>query len=196
MLRIAAIALVGILVIGAVALWALPGRAEAAYGGRGGTGGGPGRTEPGRSMPIVDTDFAGEVSESEIEALAMALDDEYKAWSVYDQVIADLGRVRPFTQIVKAEEAHITALKTLFERYELEVPANGYPGAVPSYDTRAEACAAGVQAEIDNAALYDQLFTMVDNPDIVQVFTSLQQASLTKHLPAFERCAANPNRRC
>jgi hypothetical protein len=30
---------------------------------------------------------------------------------------------------------------------------------------------------------------MVDNPDIVRVFTSLQQASLTKHLPALERAA-------
>jgi len=46
-----------------------------------------------------------------------------------------------------------------------------------------------VQAEIDNAALYDELFSMVDNPDIVRVFTSLQQASQTKHLTAFERCA-------
>jgi hypothetical protein len=189
MLKIGASALVGILLVGTVALLALRGRAEAAFGDPGGPGGGPGRTEPVRSLPIPDTVQMGELSEAEIEALAMALDDEYKAWSVYDQVITDLGALRPFTQIVKAEQAHIAALKTLFERYELEVPANTYPGTVPSFDTRAAACAAGVQAEIDNAALYDQLFTMVDNPDIVQVFTSLQQASLTRHLPAFERCA-------
>jgi hypothetical protein len=78
---------------------------------------------------------------------------------------------------------------TLFDRYGLDLPANEYPGSMPSFDTLAEACAAGVEAEIANAALYDQLFSLVDNPDIIQVFTSLQQASLTKHLPAFERCA-------
>jgi hypothetical protein len=104
-------------------------------------------------------------------------------------VIADFGAVRPFTSIQKAEENHIAALVTLFDRYGLEVPVNEWPGSIPSFDTLAEACEAGVQAEIDNAALYDQLFDMVDNPDIVQVLTSLQQASQTKHLPAFERCA-------
>ena len=131
----------------------------------------------------------GDLSESEAEALLMALDDEYKAWSVYDQVIADFGAVRPFTSIRKAEETHIAALVTLFERYGLDVPANEWLGNVPTFDTVAEACAGGVQAEIDNAALYDQLFDMVDNTDIVRVFTALQRASETKHLPAFERCA-------
>jgi len=39
------------------------------------------------------------------------------------------------------------------------------------------------------AGLYDQLFSMVDNPDLVRVFTALQSASQDQHLPAFERCA-------
>ena len=119
----------------------------------------------------------------------MALDDEYKAWSVYEQVIADFGAVRPFTSIQKAEENHIAALVTIFDRYGLEVPANDWVDNVPSFDTLAKACEAGVQAEIDNADLYTQLFDMVDNPDITRVFTSLQRASETMHLPAFERCA-------
>jgi hypothetical protein len=120
------------------------------------------------------------------------LEDEYKAWSVYDQVIADFGQVRPFTSIRRAEENHITALVTLFQRFGLDVPINDWPGRVPTFETLDQACEAGVQAEIDNAALYDQLFSMVDNPDLIQVFTALQQASQTKHLPAFERCASAP----
>jgi hypothetical protein len=139
------------------------------------------------AAPIEDL-TPGDLSESEAEALRIALDDEYKAWSAYEQVIADFGAVRPFTQIQEAEETHIDALVTLFDRYGLEVPANEVAGTIPSFDTLAEACEAGVQAEIDNAALYDQLFDLVDNPDLIQVFTSLQQASETKHLPAFERC--------
>lgn len=188
-LRIGAIALVAALVVGAVAVWVLPGSAEARFGGRQGANGGPATADPVRSVPIVDAGDTAALSESEIEALMMALDDEYKAWSVYDQIIDDLGTVRPFTSTQRAEESHIAALVRLFDVYGLEVPVNDWPGAVPTFDTLAEACEAGVQAEIDNAGLYDQLLSMVDNADIVQVLTALQQASLTKHLPAFERCA-------
>jgi hypothetical protein len=60
---------------------------------------------------------------------------------------------------------------------------------VPSLGSLADACAAGVQAEVDNAVLYDLLLEMADNQDIVRVFTSLQRASETRHLPAFESCA-------
>ncbi len=133
----------------------------------------------------------GDLSELERDALMQALQDEYKAWSVYEQVIADFGAVRPFTNIQRAEENHIAALVNVFNAYGLDVPANEWQGNVPTFDTLAEACAGGVQAEIDNAALYDQLFNMVeeDNPDIIQVFTALQRASQNQHLPAFERCA-------
>jgi hypothetical protein len=102
---------------------------------------------------------------------------------------ADFGAVRPFTSIQRAEENHIAALVNLLEGYGLEVPANEWQGEVPSFDTLGEACAAGVQAEVDNAGLYDQLFNMADNPDLIRVFTALQSASQEQHLPAFERCA-------
>lgn len=183
------VVMVGMLLVGAVAAWALPLEVGAAYGQ--GRGAAPGRSGGAPESPALGLDAvsAGDLSESEEEALLMALDDEYKAWSVYEQVIADFGSVRPFTSIQRAEENHIAALVTLFDRYGLDVPENPWLGNVRTFDTLAEACAAGVQAEIDNAALYDELFSMVDNADIIRVFTSLQQASETKHLPAFERCA-------
>ncbi len=210
--RVGAVVLVGVLVVGAVAAWTAPSGADAAYGGRQGRAQGAGAawTVPGEAdaayggrqgmgrragaadpMRWATEEYAetGLLSEMEEEALLMALDDEYKAWSIYDQVIADFGAARPFTSIQKAEANHIAALVNLFERYELDVPVNEWPGNVPVFDTLSEACAAGVQAEIDNAALYDQLFDMADNPDILRVLTSLQRASETKHLPAFERCA-------
>jgi hypothetical protein len=151
-----------------------------------------GRGPGGAVRPVTDVAGTqqGELSESEIEALLMALDDEYKAWSTYDAVIADLGAVWPFPNIQKAEEKHIAALMRLFNRYDLSVPTNDWTGNVPSFDSVTQACEAGAQAEIENAALYDQLFSMVDSPDIVQVFTNLQKASQTKHLPAFEQCAS------
>ena len=177
---VGAIALVLVLVVGTMVAWAYPGRQ--------GTSRGLAASDPVGATPIEGV-AQGDLSASEVEALQMALDDEYKAWSVYEQVIADFGAVRPFTSIQKAEENHIAALVTLFDRYGLEVPANEWADDAPSFETLPEACEAGVQAEIDNTELYGQLFDMVDNPDLVRVFTSLQRASETMHLPAFERCA-------
>ena len=179
-LGIGAVVLILVLAVGTMVAWAYPGRQGADRG--------PAAADPVRATPI-DLENLDDLSGSEVEALQMALDDEYKAWSVYEQVIADFGAVRPFTSIQKAEENHVAALVTLFDRYGLEVPANEWSGAVPSFDSLADACEAGAQAEIDNAELYASLFTMVDNPDIIRVFTSLQRASQTKHLPAFETCA-------
>ena len=177
---IGVVALVLVLVVGTMVAWAYPGREST-------------QRRAAAADPVRATRIEGvaqaDLSASEAEALQMALDDEYKAWSVYEQVIADFGAVRPFTSIQKAEENHIAALVTLFDRYGLEVPANEWVNNAPAFDTLAEACEAGVQAEIDNAELYAQLFDMVDNPDIIRVFTSLQRASETMHLPAFERCA-------
>ena len=129
------------------------------------------------------------LSQAEIEALGLALNDEYRAWATYDQVIRDLGAILPFTNIVGAEQTHINALVTLFNRYGLQVPPNPWPGNVARFASRPEACAGGVAAEIANVGLYDKLLGTVSHRDIKNVFTNLRAASLTKHLPAFQRCA-------
>ena len=83
----------------------------------------------------------------------------------------------------------VTVRRGCIPKSGMDVPPNEWTGSVPTFDSLGEACAAGVEAEIENADLYDRLLDMVDNPDVIRVFTALQQASLTKHLPAFERCA-------
>ena len=130
-----------------------------------------------------------ELDEREAQALLEALDDEYKAHTTYDQVIHDFGPVRPFINIVEAEARHIAALVTLFERYGLPVPPNPWRGKAPRYQSVDAACVAAVQAEIDNAALYDRLLASTRRPDILAVLQALRSASQDRHLPAFQRCA-------
>jgi hypothetical protein len=125
---------------------------------------------------------------AEIEALHQALDDEYRAWATYDQVIADFGDVPPFSNIRDAEARHIEALLALFSRYGLNVPPNPWPGKVERYAGLREACEAGVAAEIENAALYERLVASTHRTDILAVFRNLQAASQQRHLPAFRRC--------
>lgn len=124
----------------------------------------------------------------ELDALHEALDDEYRAWSTYDQVISDFGEVRPFINIRDAEARHIQALLSLFNFYDLSIPKNNWPGQVGRYKTLQEACKAGVAAEIDNGAMYDRLLKSTKRADILQVYRNLQDASQQRHLPAFERC--------
>jgi hypothetical protein len=134
------------------------------------------------------------LSEDEVADVLAALDDEYMAHTTYVQVIADFGDVLPFASIVEAERRHIDALVRLLRRHGIQVPDDPWPGRVPRYDSLTDACRAGVDAEIENAALYDRLLATTDRPDIRGVLRSLQEASQQRHLPAFQRCAQRDRR--
>ena len=126
---------------------------------------------------------------AELNALHEALEDEYQAWSIYDQVITDFGEVRPFINIRDAEARHIQALTRLFVRYGVPQPENTWPGKVERYSSVQAACEAAVAAEIANGDLYERLFKDELRADILVVLRNLQEASLERHLPAFQRCA-------
>ena len=129
------------------------------------------------------------------DALIAALQDEYHAEAFYDAVMDKFGSTRPFSNIIRAEQNHQAWLIGLMKAYGMDVPANTALGsaeiaaAVPA--TFGGACALGVQAEIDNAGLYnDALLPAVGAyPDITATFERLSAASTNMHLPAFQRCA-------
>jgi hypothetical protein len=130
------------------------------------------------------------LNDREVAALREALDDEYHAYSTYDQVIADFGEVRPFINVRGAEARHIDALLNLFQRYGVLPPANRWSGNVKRYQRVHEACEDAVEAEIANASLYDRLMASTTRPDLLAVFANLRDASQERHLPAFERCVS------
>jgi hypothetical protein len=135
-------------------------------------------------MPDEDT-----LDAKEQQALADALDDEYKSHETYAQVVRDFGEVRPFINIVEAEARHIAALLVLFDRFGTVPPENRWAGKAPRFKSVHAACMAGVQGEIENVALYDRLLASTRRADILDVFQSLRAASQDRHLPAFQRCA-------
>ena len=129
------------------------------------------------------------LNDAEKQALAAALDDEYKSHETYRRVIADFGPVRPFINIVEAEARHIAALLALFKTYAVAAPANRWATEAPRFADVHAACVAGVQGEIDNVALYDRLLQATQRTDLLEVFHALRSASQDRHLPAFQRCA-------
>lgn len=133
---------------------------------------------------------AGELSEEIVEALNLAIEDEYKARTTYEKVIEKFGNTKPFIMIVRAEENHISSLKAIYDKYSVTIPENEWSDKISAPDTLQEACAIGVAAEIENARLYnEELLPIVkEYPDVEGVFTNLMNASQQKHLPAFERC--------
>lgn len=126
-------------------------------------------------------------STANFDALCEALDDEYKARATYRAVIGRFGPVLPFANIVHSEQRHIDALKSLFAARGWTAPADRWNGKVAAPDSVIEACRTGVQAEIDNVALYDRLTAMTDDSEINVVFDALRRASAERHLPAFQR---------
>ena len=149
-------------------------------GGRGGNGNGDGNPGGGYSLtPLTD---------SEKDALNKAILEEYGAFNLYQSVIVKFGQTVPFSQIVNAEQQHISALTRQATKYGLSIPANPGLANPPVFKSLSEACAAGVAAEKADAALYDQLKPSVTHMDILNVFSNLQSASLNNHLPAFQAC--------
>ena len=130
---------------------------------------------------------SGPLSSAEQAALVRAIQEEQNARSLYQAVIDQLGSSLPFSTIVRSEAQHLAALTNLAQKYGVSVP-EPVELSPTSYASLSEACQAGVEAEIADAALYDELSPLVSHTDILRVFANLQRASLNSHLPAFEAC--------
>ena len=93
---------------------------------------------------------------------------------------------RPFSNIAKAEETHISLLTPLFEIYGVALPDDEGDAHVVLPESLLQAYETGVTAEINNIAMYE-VFLQQDLPqDVQDVFTALRDAS-QNHLAAFER---------
>lgn len=173
------------LVAGGLLIGALAGTAAAAVSDRYGSPTGQ------MAAPVVGTYRSvtpATLDAAEVAALTKAINEEYGALNTYQAAIAQFGNIAPFSQIARSEQQHLNALAQLFTKYGLPVPANPGLATTPTWDSLAAACQTGVDAEIADAALYDQLKLSVDNADILRVFANLKAASLNNHLPAFEAC--------
>ena len=140
--------------------------------------------------------FANSLDIQAENAVLAALDDEYKAQSLYKAILEKHGDARPFSNIINAEKHHSDMLIDLLREYGLAVPENPYENgekaALTAPATLLEACEIGVTAEIENVALYDdRLLPAVSNyTDITDVMMRLRNASQDRHLPAFQRCVS------
>lgn len=139
---------------------------------------------------------AHELDTPALEAIHTALHNEHKAWSTYNAILQNHGNIGPFSNIIIAEQRHADMLGELLIKYNQPIPQNPYETGTKAKplapNSLLEACEIGVEAEIENVALYDnKLLPMVKNyPDVEAVLVQLRDASGQRHLPASERCVS------
>ena len=120
------------------------------------------------------------------EMLEYAIQDEYLARQEYESIMEEYGEQNPFANIITAEEYHIELLTGLYDDYGLELPedtAIDYVVVPESLDLTYDI---GVQAEIDNIAMYEKFLEQELPDDVRAVFIELRDAS-ENHLAAFEK---------
>ncbi len=120
------------------------------------------------------------------EMLNYAIEDEYKARAEYELIIEKMDGERPFTNIIKSEETHISMLKPLFEAHDIALPKDNASDYVVMPESIDAALEIGVQAEIDNIAMYKQFLSQDLPEDVESAFQRLKAAS-ENHLEAFKR---------
>lgn len=125
--------------------------------------------------------------------LRYAIEDEYLARAEYEAILKKFGSQRPFSNIVKSEETHIGWIKDAYAKLKLQVPADNASLHVVIPASLDEAFRTGVQAEIDNIAMYDhfletELVLQSANKEYRDLFIRLRDAS-KNHLEAFKKGA-------
>ena len=120
------------------------------------------------------------------EMIKYAIEDEIFAKTEYEKIMKTFNINRPFSNIKRAEETHIELLQPLIKKYNVSYEKLDEKDLIIP-KTLKETFEVGVQAEIDNIAMYEKFLKDEKLPDDVrEVFTYLRDGS-KNHLRAFER---------
>jgi hypothetical protein len=118
------------------------------------------------------------------QMLTYAIQDEYLARAEYQLIIEEYGSNRPFTNIMAAEERHIEWVTEMFDEYGYSLPEDTADTYVALPKDLKSAFETGVQAEIDNIAMYESFLKSELPDDVRDLFERLKNAS-ENHLRAF-----------
>jgi len=117
--------------------------------------------------------------------LTFAIQDEYLARGEYQKVLEKFGKRSPFSNIIKAEVRHIGFLRPLFKKYGVTMPPDRGLELATVPGTFAEALQVGVNAEVQNIAIYER-FLKKELPDDVRSVFSRLLAGSQNHLASFQ----------
>ncbi|MDD4029340.1 MAG: DUF2202 domain-containing protein [Caldisericia bacterium] len=120
------------------------------------------------------------------DMLTYAVQDEYLAHAEYIAIMEKFGQMKPYINIAKSEETHLSFLEEVYLSFDMEFPEDTSAQHVVIPENLLEAAKVGVQAEIENIAMYE-LFMTHELPDnVYEVFYVLKSGS-ENHLKAFQK---------
>jgi len=166
-----------------------------------GNGARMGQRQGGGMMGLAASTAAkGTLTESQKTALAGVAQDEKLARDLYLALAAKYPNDVQFGRIARAELMHLTAVRTLLDRYGIADPTKGQAAGVFTsvpvqklYDTLLagatdsnKALAAGVTVEKTDIADITKALSGLTAPDVTQVYENLRAGS-ERHLAAFSR---------
>lgn len=120
------------------------------------------------------------------DMLMYAVQDEFLAHGEYLAIIEKFGSQNPYKNIVNSEETHLSYLEEVYLAYGLDFPPDSSADHLVVPSDLLEAAKTGVQAEVENIAMYE-LFLTYDLPEnVLDVFSALKSGS-DSHLLAFQK---------
>ena len=141
------------------------------------------------TAPTTTTTSATPPSASLTTALTEVIGQERYALATYQNVLAKLGSIPPFSNIAPSEQQHVSTITALMSAHGVTVPPATSTGAA-SPVTRVAACQLGVTIETGLIATYTKDVALVKAyPDVTLAFNHLLDAEQYGHLPAFLRCS-------
>lgn len=146
-------------------------------------------TESDKSLSLEGYGAKGALADKTLtinDMLTYAVQDEYLAHGEYLAIVDKFGSQKPYTNIISSEETHLAYLKEVYLAYGLDFPEDESASHIVVPANLLEAAETGVQAEIDNIAMYE-LFLTYDLPEnVFEVFSALKSGS-DSHLLAFQK---------
>lgn len=142
-----------------------------------------------KALSLVGYGAKGALSDDKMsvaDMLTYAIQDEYLARGEYVAIMGGFGEVNPYANIKKSEDTHIAYLTELYKTYALALPMDDSKSHIVIPANLLEAAKTGVQAEIDNIAMYENFLEQSLPLDVFEVFTSLKNAS-ESHLASFQK---------
>jgi len=134
--------------------------------------------------------IAGNKAFTITDMLRWAAEDEYLAHGEYVAIMKKFGTMRPYDNIMAAEEQHLSWLRTEYATRKLTFPSDGSAAYVIVPADLKAAAQAGVDAEISNIAMYKAFLarpelSKPENASVKTLFEQLMRAS-ENHLRAFK----------
>lgn len=140
----------------------------------------------------------GTLTDAQKAELSAMAEEEKVAHDLYVALSVKYPELRQFANIAKAELQHLTAVRTLMDRYGIADPTTGYAagefkteafqdlydGLLKDATSPAKALAAGIAVEEADIADLEAAMKGVEAADVLQVYGNLLRGS-ERHLVAF-----------